>query len=47
LRNNIHEGLLGVVELDGAPGLLPEDVVDILECLLEQMCPPAIGYLFG
>jgi hypothetical protein len=32
--------LLGVVELGGAAGLFPEDVVDVLECLFKHgRCP--------
>jgi len=32
-------GLLGVVQLGGAAGLLAKDIVDVLERLLEQGCP--------
>ena len=32
--------LLGVIEFGGASILFPQDVVDILKCLLEQARPP-------
>ena len=38
LREQETRCLLGVVQLRGAAGLLPEDVVDILEGLLEHGC---------
>ena len=40
LQKQYPRGLLGVVQLGGTPGLFPQDVVDILECLLEQAHPP-------
>jgi hypothetical protein len=36
LEEKQPRGLLGVVELSGAAGLLPQDVFNILECLFEH-----------
>jgi hypothetical protein len=35
-------GLLGVIELGGAAGLFPEDIVDVLEGLLEHLRWPIV-----
>ena len=39
LEEQQPRGLLGVVELGGASGLLTEDIIDIPECLFEHVSP--------